>query len=299
MKHLEPVVKKSKSFRILFLRDDSKVVSFRLKPFWLKFLGVVVVFFFGASGAAGYSAHYYWKKYHTLQRERTELTEKLGENRRELGRFAGVERIKESTLPRTTMAGVTSMTGAGEGANGKGNGNGQAQNGNQPGPQNGTAPPVDPGPQTAAASQATQPKPAGPETPVVSPPPENAAPQPQGAESPEPGEKEHPALVSEVQVRPAGNKTFKLAFDLSNRDQQLTLNGRVTLSIATKDGEKHEVTQVNRDALRFIINRYKRVNTNFVLPPDLQADDVAQLLLTVTAEDQPAITYTFPIPSPS
>lgn len=294
MKHLGPVVKKSKSFRVLFLRDDCKVVSFRLKPAWLKILGLFAVLFFGASGAAGYSAHYYWKKYNTLQLERAELSEKLGENRRQLGRFAGLERLKEATLPRTTMAGVTSIAGATGGANGTGNG--QAQNGDQPAARNGTPPQTAQGAQPVAAQQAAASPPAGPETAASAPPSDGTAQQAQGADS---GGKEHPALVSEVQVRPAGNKTFKLAFDLSNRNQHLTLNGRVSVSVAIKTGEKHAITQIRQDNLRFIINRYKRVNADFVLPGDLQADDVTQILLTVTAEELPLITYTFPVPTPS
>lgn len=294
MKHIGSVVKKSKSFRVLFLRDDCKVVSFRLKPLWLKILGFVVVLFFAASGATGYSAHYYWKKYQTLQRELAELSQKLGENRRQLGRFAGLERLKEATLPRTAMAGVTSIVGTTGGANGKGNG--QTQTGDQPAAQSGTPTQTAQGAQAVVVPQAAGSLPVVPEIADGTPPPDGTAHQAQGADF---EEKEHPALVSEVQVRPAGNKTFKLAFDLSNRNQHLTLNGRVSLAVVIKTGEKHDITQIRHDNLRFIINRYKRVNADFVLPGDLQANDVTQIHLTVTAEELPLITYAFPVPTPS
>lgn len=321
MKHFEPVVKKSASYSILLLKDDSKVVRFRLKPVWIKFLAILFIFFSGASGTAGYAAHYYWKKYQLLQFERAELTQKLGENRRQLGRFAGMEKIKESTMPRSTMTGVAAITGGTEAANG----------GGADSAQNGAATPPSPGPDRPDTSQtpfpppgegaAAPPAPASPTPPPTgsltpppaSPPtdsptgspagsPVNAAnagtPSPPGQQTgktPESGEKEHPAFISEVQVRPVGNKSFRLAFGLSNRDPQVRLNGRVHLAVSTKSGDRIEITQTNRDTLRFIINNYKRVATEFALPDPAKAEDVARLHLTVTAENQPPVTYSFPI----
>lgn len=294
MKRHEPVVKKkSASYSILFLRDDSKVVRFRLSPAWMKVLVLVFVIFSGVSGAAGYSAHYYWKRYTSLKLEHSGLETRLGESSRKLAAYSGVELIKEaSNLPRSTMAGVSSM--AASGGNGKPGGEGDA-----------ASPP--PETQNGSADGQTQGAPA--ETPAVSSGP--ASGNGTGAATAQRADavadkanvdgaedEEHPALISEVQIRSAGNKSFKLAFDLSNRAQQLTLNGRVNIVIATKDGKSHEITQINRDSLRFIINKYKRVNTNFVLPGDIQSDDVDRLLLTVTAEDQPSVTYAFPVPTP-
>ena len=294
MKHLEPVVKKSKTYNILFLRDDDKVVRFRLKPFWIKFLALIFVIFSSASGAAGYAAHYYWKKYNALQRERIELKEELGENRRDLGRFAGVERIKESTLPYSTMAGVTSIT-SGPDTNGKGeDGEGAStaaeprETTSSPTP-NGSPSETAPKPETASSAAETGGTPS--DQSVQTAPPANT-------ELSTAASGEHPALVSDVQARPTGNKNFKLAFALSNRDPQLTLNGRVHVAVAAKSGTRHEITQTNRDALRFIINNYKRVSTTFVLPADLDAENIDGLFLTVTADGLPPVTYRFPIPTP-
>ncbi|SBW05117.1 hypothetical protein KL86DPRO_20432 [uncultured delta proteobacterium] len=314
MKHFEPVVKKSASYSILFLKDDSKVVRFRLKPFWIKFLALVFIVFSGASGTAGYAAHYYWKKYQVLQHERTELAEKLGENRRQLGRFAGVERIKEATMPRSTMTGVTAIAAGPEGANG--NGVESPQNGAATAlPDTAATPPASAPPAAAApaspasgTAQAGVAQAAAPtgdsaaSTPQAAPPVDAATPAPSGAQAaatPETGEKEHPALISEVQIRPAGNKTFRLAFDLSNRDQQVRLNGRVQVAVSTKSGGRIEITQINKDSLRFIINNYKRVTTEFVLPGETKTEEITRLYLTVTAEDQPSVTYSFPVPSAS
>ena len=307
MKHLEPVVKKNTSYSILFLRDDSSVVRFRLKPFWINFLTVVFFLFSGASGAAGYAAHYYWKRYNVLKHENRTIEARYEESARKLAAYTGVEMLKESTaLPRSSMAGVSALTANGNanGAHGQ-NGNGQATGSGPP-----TAPHAAPSAASAGQSGASQGQETGKTQAVAEPAPGNstgaAAGVSQGFPSQEQtgspsgtADSEHPALVSEVVVRPDGSKNFSLAFDLSNRDQQLTLNGRVELAVGTKSGARHEITQVNRNALRFIINRYKRVNTSFTLPTDLKPEDITELLLTVTAEDQPDVTYSFPIPSPS
>ena len=302
MKHLEPVVKKSSSYSVLFLRDDSGVVRFRLKPGWIKFLAFLLVVFCGASGASGYAAHYYWKKYQVLQLERTELTEKLGENRRQLGRFAGVEKIKESTLPRSTMVGVTSIAGSQEGVENQENGGiaGVVVESNG----NGTAPAQDDSilPSLPESTDGVTVTSHSPDSDSILPSGDSTTRSTleetpgQVAQAFPSAEGEHPALITEVQVRSAGGKNFRLAFDLSNRDQQVTLNGRVSLAVGAKDGTRHDVTQVSRDTLRFIINRYKRVNTTFSLPDGLSVEDVTQLFLTITADDQNSITYAFPFP---
>lgn len=316
MKHFEPVVKKSASYSILFLRDDSGVVRFRLKPFWIKFLAVVFVIFSGTSGAAGYAAHYYWKRYNTIKQEYSGMEARLGESSRKLAAYSSVEMIKESQ-PRSSMTGVASLAPNG----GQEAGPAPAQNGNNgttvnspaaspptPTPQaggngNGTAtPPSQPADGPDSPAPGGQPPQTAAVTPGATAPPEQAG---QTAAGSDPASKEHPALISEVVVRSDGGKKFTLAFDLSNRDKDLTLNGRVLVYVATKDGTRHEISQVNRNALRFIINNYKRVNTNFTLPTEVAAEEVSRLFLTVTnvkVENQPEIpdvTYAFPVPSPS
>ncbi len=101
----DPVLKRDASFSIIVLRNDRNVVRFRLNSFLIKSFILFFALFSIASGTAGYAAHYYWKKYTGLRRERSELAAKLGENRRQLGRFAGIEIIQE-TQPRSAMSGV-------------------------------------------------------------------------------------------------------------------------------------------------------------------------------------------------
>lgn len=300
MKLTDPVIKTNTFFSILLLRNDSKVVSFRLSSFWIKFLIFFFVLFSGASGGAGYAAHYYWKKYNRLHRERSELAQKLGENRRQLGRFAGMEKMKESTLPRSTMTEVTTVAVA----------NGNRENENEAAAKDGP-----PEVRNDAERETAEPHAASSSSPVEELPAETSAQA--GAAKPverddealdpnKPGNgysdesnqghaKEHPALVDQLQIKSAGNNKFRVTFDLSNRDSQITLNGNVRLAIMTKSGARHDISDVNRDTLRFIINRYKKVITTFTLPPDVQSEDVATLYVTVIADSVPEATYAFSI----
>lgn len=305
MKHLEPVVKTKSSFSILLLRDDHSVVRFRLKPLWFKVFVVLFALFSVSSGAAGYAAHYYWKKYTTLQQERSVMAEKLGENRRKLDEFAGMERI-EAVLPRSAMSsvGVAAVSGnahqeQGENASAK-NQDGAAKP-EPPQPQAATIKPEPPQEKTTAAPESAQPavEPPGVSESTVREKAVFAFPagSAQAGHAP-PGSgdgKEHPVLIDDVLLRQTGAKRYALSFGLSNRDKQLRLNGRVYVSIADKDGKMYEVSQVNRDALRFMINNYKKVSTVFSLPAGLADENASRLVLTVAAEDIPDIAYSFPM----
>ncbi|CAK7002271.1 MAG: hypothetical protein DELT_00078 [Desulfovibrio sp.] len=319
MKRLEPVVKRKSSFSILLLRDDSGVVRFRLKPFWLKFFICIFILFSGASGAAGYAAHYYWKKYNNLQQERSQLSAELKKSSRILDELNGIERV-EAALPRSSMSSVSvavanggnakSQNGAdsaGTGSNGNGNGVKQPQAGQPPaqnqessGQQAGSAPKTEAVPSSAANSgQGALAPPVSVEGSGTTPPSAAGAQPDETQTAVDPTEKkEHPAFIDELQIRLTGAKRYNLSFGLSNRDKQIKLNGRVHLAVSAKNGKRYEITQVNRDTLRFVINNYKKVITSFTLPPELEAEDAARLHLTVTAEDVPNITYSFLMPPP-
>jgi hypothetical protein len=297
MKHIEPKVKNKSSFSILFLRDDSSVVRFRLKPVWVKFFVVFLVLFSISSGMAGYAAHYYWKKYNTLRLEQSRLTATLDKNRRKLDEFAGMERV-EAALPRSSMSsvGVAAVNGGnGSKPQATASGDGEAgQTSSHLGSPAGSGQQIEtPG---SGTSQPAAPSGIGGNGQTTSAP----APQPDTRTAADPPEKkEHPALIDEVQVLPSGAKRYNLSFGLSNRDKQIRLNGRVTVSITDKGGKRYEIAQINRDSLRFVINHYKKVVTAFSLPPELDAADASRMNLTVTAEDVPDITYSFPMPLPA
>lgn len=300
MKHIEPVSKhKNTSCSILVFRNDTKVVRFRLSPFWIKFLVIFFVLFSGASGAAGYAAHYYWKKYNTLQQVRSELTEKLGENIRQLSEFANIEKIKQRQ-PRSSMAGIAPVGG---------------ENGS-PAPEESRPEELPPEVPLSPAEVRTTPPSAGEGSRSVPLAEADTAPRQESAnpagnvgpngENPVPGQAEHPAGIDNVRIRHATDKTYKLTYELSNRErgreiereQYLTLNGKVHIAVADKSGERHAVTAVNGDSLRFVIKWGKKVDVTFSLPSSIPTENVELLLLTVEGDDFPAITYPFPMPHP-
>lgn len=298
MNHVEPVVKKDSSFSVLFLRDDSSVVSFRLRAFWIKALIVSLFLFSGASGATGYAAHYYWKRYHSLKLEHEELKAEYNSDRTLLASYSvATNGTGDAALPRSTMTDITSLIGDTGGTTAPPTG--QSAEAEQPdsrpdavtSAQTTAATPDETSqPSTAHTSQAT-------DSATAQSASANALP---AAESSDPAASSgHPALISEVLVKRESTDAFALEFALSNRDPRITLNGRVVVSVGTQDGKTHEITQVNKNALRFIINNYKRVSTRFSLPNGVQTEDVKTLHLKITAEDQPAISYSFAVPASS
>lgn len=324
MKHLEPVVKhKNTSFSILLLRNDSKVVRFRLNSFWVKFLVFFFICFTGAAGATAYSAHYYWKKYNNLQRERSELAEKLGENRRRLNEFASIEKIKERQ-PRSSMVGVGTLgaeNGAGNGAPSTPEtaGHGTASGGETVSPRladpPGQAPPAQAGGSAAVPSGAEAPGgtreiiPQANGTVSTTPEAAAAAPgtgdgRPDASRTLSEEDKNHPAFLDKVLVRPSGARSYKLTYELSNReqgaerDQYPSLSGRVLVAVGTKSGTRHEITSVSGDSLRFVIRWGKKVEISFSLPENLSPKEVDKLLLTVEGDNFPSKTFAFPMPQP-
>ena len=278
-----PVIKQDSSFSIILLRNERKAVHFKLNSFLVKSFILFFLLFSAASGTAGYAAHYYWKKYTNLQRERSELAAKLGENRRQLGRFAGIELIQE-TQSRTSMSGV------GVAANGKtSNGPTQGDPARVEMPQSAVTPavPVAELPATQTLSAATAPSP-GPE-------PSRGTSDTTGQGGREEDLKPNTAVVADVTLRPSGPQRINLSFDLSNKEPQANLNGRATLTISTKNGEKHEITDVSRSSLRFIISRYKRINATFNLPEGIRADDVETVHITINTANMVPATFSFPM----
>ena len=275
----EPLVKHDNSFSIFVLRNDCNMLRFKVGSFWIKTFLLFFALFTIASGISGYAAHYYWKKYTNLQRERSELTAKLGENRRQLGRFAGIEIIQETAQPRSAMSGIVVASGDKEDI--------------AP-----AAPPLET-PETAGHT----PQPVAP--PAVAAPslapatvtegtPHPAADNTSGRGGQEEELKPSTASIDDVTFRAAGPQRIRLSFDLSNKEPQFTLNGRVGLAVTTKDGDRHEITDVSRSSLRFLISRFKRVNTTFTLPDGVSPDKVKTVHILITVAEMESATFDFP-----
>ena len=71
-------------------------------------------------------------------------------------------------------------------------------------------------------------------------------------------------------------------------------SGRVELAITTKDGNRHEIIDVPRSSLRFLISRFKRVNSTFSLPTGISAANVKTIHIIITVTDMEPATFDFP-----
>lgn len=283
MKPIDPIVKhkKSASYSILLLRDDSSALRFKLNSFWIKFLVFFFVVFSGVSGASGYAAHYYWKKYNNLQRERDKLQADLTAKKHELSEIAGVKVVSDARRqPRSSMVDLAALGATTSDAqNGAENGGSTTTvetgavlpgNGaNSRHPENATTPTEQNGGNSDAA---------------------NATIDDDG----------HPVAIDKVHIRAAGGKSYKLSYELSNRerdkDQNQGLVGKIEISVATKSGSQHDIASVSGDPLAFSIKWGKRVDVVFSLPSGVSQQDADKLLLTAKGKNFPVITYPFPMP---
>ena len=104
-----------------------------------------------------------------------------------------------------------------------------------------------------------------------------------------------PAKVSNIEIRARSPKSIRLAFDLNNENQGVTLSGNVDLALVTKQNEVLDVT-VPRQDMFFQINYYKRMSTAFPLPEGITLADIKSLRLTVKANGKTLQTETYPFP---
>ncbi len=103
---------------------------------------------------------------------------------------------------------------------------------------------------------------------------------------------ESPAKISNVEIRTRSPKSIRLAFDLNNDNQGVTLTGSVDLALITKDNKVINVSVPSHDMI-FQINYYKRMSTAFPLPEGVTPADIQSLRLTVNANGKRLQTETF------
>ncbi|MBQ4133430.1 MAG: hypothetical protein IJD04_06850 [Desulfovibrionaceae bacterium] len=109
---------------------------------------------------------------------------------------------------------------------------------------------------------------------------------------------ESPAKISNLEVRVRSPKSIRLAFDLNNDKQGVTLTGNVDIALISKDNKVIGITVPRHDMI-FQINYYKKMSTAFPLPEGLSPSDIKLLQLTVNANGEQLQTETFPFPVPS
>ncbi len=297
---MKPVIKKQTVYSVLLMRDDCGVRRFRLRAFWLKLLFGLLALIVAGCVTASFLAHNYRKKYYEAQEENRDLERQLAEMRRRLEPLAYLEKIQEVSQNRLAGNGTGVAVAAGPaGANGVSSVSSVVA----PRPANATA--AQAGPGTVPPAQANQTRAATSLLAANATAAAQAAPGTassaqaglarQNGTSVDGEDGAHPAKISNVTLRAIGATRIRISFDLNNQDPQLLLNGRATLAVVTGAGVVTEVTQVDRADLSFRINSYKRVNTVFVLPANIQLSDVASVQITLSGDNVPKLTERFPM----
>lgn len=289
----EPAVKRDPSFSVILLRKDCSFGRFHVSSLMIKTLCVLAGLFVCASGAAGYGAHYYWKKYNDLRREKSELTAQINATSHQLSKFKGIGVIQDAQPSRGTN-GTDS-------ANGSQSRSGMVTIRTPAQPQ--TPPATTPATPTEQPAHAAQ-TPANPQDPAADPAhntlqpaagPTTPASATTPTEQPESGLTPNTAALLDVSVRPAGSQRVRIVFGLSNKNPQLTLDGRITLAVTDADGKSHEITDVKRAALRFLIKNYKKIDTTFGLPDSIRTAKVESVNVTVNAKNMEPATFSYPL----
>ena len=287
---MKPVIKKQHIYSVLLMRDDSTVKRFRIRAVWIKIVAWLALLLCLAAVAGGWGTYHYWKKYSLLQGEFRLAEQEVRESRPKLERLANLEKIlqTDAALTPAVMSGVEAEAAAPKGApmpqgmrgataNGRNATNQTLPATNQPlAAANQTMPPANPA--MAAANQ----------TQTASPAAQEASDSVDASG--------HPAKIANMSLRASGTNRIRISFDLMNQNPQQTLNGRANLAVVKKNGDVHEVTNVERDDLRFLISRYKKIITNFSLPADVAASDVGAVQVSIDSDGFAPLVERFPMP---
>ncbi|MGE4299256.1 MAG: hypothetical protein AB7E47_14660 [Desulfovibrionaceae bacterium] len=103
------------------------------------------------------------------------------------------------------------------------------------------------------------------------------------------------ARLDNIILKDDGDGTLKLSFDINNTNQNKALSGNVKLVFLTADGQSHAIDAKEAD-LSFLIQRYKKIVTSFVIPAGLTQKDIFGLRMTIiTSEGDIIFSDTFQI----
>jgi hypothetical protein len=90
-------------------------------------------------------------------------------------------------------------------------------------------------------------------------------------------------------------RKVSLSFELNNLQASKSMAGQATISIVKKDGTAVSA-KINKSDLAFQIQRFKRMQTSFILPDGLDAKNLFGLRLQIKGKDGDVVfaeTYSF------
>lgn len=87
------------------------------------------------------------------------------------------------------------------------------------------------------------------------------------------------AKVEKVSLR-QGQHHWTLSFELSNPDKDNALEGLYLIQVVATNGTHHNVT-LDKEQVHFRIQRFKKIEMEFSLPPSLQQEDIFGVRLVI------------------
>lgn len=256
----------SPSYSIILMRDDCNVSAFRMHSFWAKLFIVFIIVLMAACAAGAYGTFYYKNRYQVTAAERRELQRILGENKIKLENLSNEELVGRFTGSGSGGAfsgNSVVLPSSGQGAPGA-NGEGGAM----------------PSTQDLAKllDQIGPVRAAGTETPAEI----------------EAQMEKHPIKISNVKLIYEGENRVRFTYDLSNQQPGVTLVGRCSVALITRDGAVIDITPSARGVLTFQIARFRKMDILAQIPPTLNRDDIVKVQISAKANDLPLYYKQFP-----
>lgn len=252
------------------MRDDCNVSAFRLHSFWIKLFTLFLVVLVGACAAGAYGTFYYKNRYELSSSERRELQRTLGENKIKLENLSNEELVGRYTesSPAASPNKTVSATNGGTVKTGRDSA-------------------------TAASSTAT-PTPADLARLLDQQGQAGSAGADSAAEMEAKMEK-HPVKVSNLKSVFEGEDRIRVTYDLSNQQQGITLVGRCSIALVTRDGTVIDITPTARGVLTFQIARFRKMDILAQVPASVKRSDIAKVQISAKANEFPLYRKQFPI----
>lgn len=260
------------TYSIILMRDDCGVSAFRLHSVWIKLFIFFLAVLLAACAAGGYGTIYYKKRYEVSADERRALQRALGEIKIKLENLANEELVGR-------------FTGAGPGLGG-----GQNTVNSVMATTSG-----DNAASYSALPGATLPTQADLALLLSQIGPMRSA----GAElnaDLEARMEKHPVRVSNLKLAFEGEDRLRATYDLSNQQPGLTLTGRCSIAIITREGAVLDITPSARGVLTFQISRYRKMDILARIPPAVERGDIYGVRISAQANELPLYHKQFPVP---
>lgn len=260
------------TYSIILMRDDCDVSAFRLHSFWVKLFLVTLIILISACIAGAYGTFYYKNRYEVTSADRRELQRTLGKNK-----------IKLESLSNEELVGR--FTGSGPG--GVSSGNTVALPNNGPGAQAALG--------GGSGQNTTTPTPEDLARLLDQLGPVSIAGTDNSAAELEAQMEKHPVKVSNLKISFEGENRIRTTYDLSNQQPGLTLVGRCSIALVTRDGGVIDITPSARGVLSFQIARFRKMDILAQIPPALKQSDIIKVQISAQANDLPRYFKQFPV----